>query len=186
MKLEEIKSRLASYRPDLERYPDDEVARLTLLLALEAVEKGNFGIGCVLVGPDGSVVEQGFNEVFCRADGVPLFRSSAHGEMVVMDRFEVKHPGVTSMDGYRLYTSLESCPMCMTRLICSGVSVVLHVADDLEGGMVRNKHLLPPVWQKMMKPQVFAAARCSEELRDLSRAILMSNVAELNEKLLTR
>ena len=103
-----------------------------------------------------------------------------------MDRFEESHPEVISMDGYRLYTSLESCPMCMARLISSGVSVVLHVADDLEGGMVRQRHLLPPVWQKMMEPMVFATARCSERLRDMARQIFAVNAAELNQKLLAR
>jgi len=69
-----------------EAYPDDKYVWLTDVLALKAVDSGNFGVGCILVDLHGNVVFQGHNEVFN-----PYFRSDRHAEMVVMDDFEDTH-----------------------------------------------------------------------------------------------
>ncbi|MDL5503021.1 MAG: nucleoside deaminase, partial [Candidatus Methanoperedens sp.] len=100
--------------------PDDKYVWLKNVLALKGVDSGNFGVGCILVDFHGNVVVQGHNEVFN-----PYFRSDRHAEMVVMDEFEDTHRDIPMIQGFTLYTSLESCPMCFVRLITSGVNKVL-------------------------------------------------------------
>src|SRR5262249_18485032 len=121
---------LESYQPQA-AYPDDAFAKLTCLLALEAVEEGDFGVGGILVDSSGNVVNAGHNLLF-----KPYFGSDRHAEMVVMDEFEDANQSLTKLVGYTFYTSLESCPMCLARLITSGVNKTLYVAPDLTGGMV--------------------------------------------------
>lgn len=176
---------LDAYQPKA-AYPDDAPSLESVKLALEAVEAGNFGIGCVLHDPGGKEVVRGnSNHVF-----KPYFRSDFHGEMVVMDAFEDKYRDVTSMKGYTLYTSLESCPMCMARLITSGCGIVLYVAPDKTGGMVHLMENLPPVWLDLMRkrkpPQVFGQAECSPDLRQAGLAMLALSGPDLNEKLIER
>ena len=113
---------------------DDFFAWETCKLALQAVESGNFGIGSIIVDSQDEIVARGYNQVFH-----PYFRSDRHGEMVAMEKFEDQYREVATMKGYTLYTSLESCPMCMTRLITSGCEKVIHIADDPLGGMVHLK-----------------------------------------------
>lgn len=176
---------VTAYKPKAS-YSDDLPSLECVKLALEAVEAGNFGIGCVLYDPTGKEVVRGnSNHVF-----EPYFRSDFHGEMVVMDDFEERFRDVTSMKGYTLYTSLESCPMCMARLITSGCGTVLYVAPDKTGGMVHLMENLPPVWLDLMRkrkpPQVFGQAQCSPDLQQAGLAMLTLSGPELNQKLIDR
>ena len=177
--LEDWWSWLKSYTID-DTYLDDKWAHECCILALKAVEEGNFGVGCVLLGPDGQVVTRGHNQVF-----QPHFRSDRHAEMVVMDDFEDQNPSIASMKGYRLYSSLESCPMCMARLIASGCEAILYVAPDLEGGMVHLESELPPIWRRLVdqQHQRWDVAECSPELKSAAFQIFLINAEELNNKL---
>ena len=182
-KISKLREQLESYEPN-PRFPDDEYAITCLYGALLAVSKGNFGIGCVIVDQFGRAVARGHNEVFH-----PHFQSSRHAEMVAMNKFEdAFHEDVISMRNYTLYTSVESCPMCMARLATSGVGQVLHIADDEQGGMVHLANRLPPVWQTFIRPprQKWGKAKCSPELRKLAMDIFLSNVRELDKKLRNR
>jgi tRNA(Arg) A34 adenosine deaminase TadA len=162
-------------------YENDFFALETCKLALEAVELGNFGIGCIVVNPHGAIVAKGHNQVF-----YPYFRSDRHGEMVVMDQIENTHRQTIGLKGYTLYTSLESCPMCMARLIISGCETIIHVADDPSGGMVHLKDNLPPMWIELARSQNFVKARCATELEEAAQHIFLLNAEELNERLRRR
>jgi cytosine deaminase len=160
-----------------EVYPDDKYVWLTNVLALKGVDSGNFGVGSILVDVHGNVVVQGHNEVF-----YPYFRSDRHAEMVVMDEFEDKFQDI-KMQGFILYTSLESCPMCFVRLITSGVNKVLHASPDMTGGMVREMKNLPQFWLDLFEGKVFSQARCSRELINVANDIFLLNVDELIGKI---
>lgn len=162
-------------------FADDSFALETCKLALQAVKSGNFGIGSIVVDSQGEIVASGYNQVFH-----PYFRSDRHGEMVAMERFENQYREVTSMKGYTLYTSLESCPMCMARLITSGCEKIIHIADDPLGGMVHLKDNLPSIWIELAQRQTFAKAKCSVELEEAAQQILLLNVEELNASLYQR
>lgn len=164
-----------------DEYSDDRYVWLTCVLALEAVNTGNAGIGCILIDGAGSVVARGHNEVFS-----PYFRSDQHGEIVVMDKFEDTHRNITKLEGYTLYTSLESCPMCLIRLISCGVNTVLYAAPDKAYGMVHKMEDLPAGWIELAERQTFGQAKCSQDLVNAAHEIFLLNIDELNEKLRSR
>jgi len=164
-----------------EKYHEDPFAWLTCVLALKGVASGNFGIGCILVGGDYNVVKEGHNQVH-----KPYFRSDLHAEMVVMTKFEDDHKDLTNLRNYTLFTSLESCPMCMTRLISSGVKTVLHVSPDERGGMVHKIADLPDVWPEIARRQIFDQAKCTKDLVNAALKIFMINADELDNKLIER
>lgn len=158
--------------------PEEWFAWATCVLALQAVTKGSFGIGSVLVDAEGTILQAGHNEVFSGG-----FRSDLHAEMVVITRYEERQSGRMDLRDCTLYTSLESCPMCLCRLITSGVGRVFYVAADDIGGMVRRKDSLPPVWRELMDTQVHCQATCSDILKQAAHDIFLLNVEDLNQKL---
>jgi cytosine deaminase len=170
------KTMLLDYKFDYE-YQDDKYIWITNVLALKAVDSGNFGVGCILVDCSGKIIAKGHNEVFN-----PYFRSDRHAEMVVMDKFEDMNRNFTCLQGYTLYTSLESCPMCLVRLITSGVHKILHAALDIEGGMVHESKNLPPFWSNLGEGKIFSQALCSQEMINAANKIFHLNVEELIEK----
>src|SRR5690242_5162589 len=93
-----LQAELAGYQSD-GRCPDDQAAMACIEEACSALGEGNFGIGALLVDPDGKTVLRKHNQVF-----KPYFRSDAHAEMVVVREFETMHHD-QSLRGYTLYTS---------------------------------------------------------------------------------
>jgi len=169
----EWKTWLTDYQLNHE-YPDDSYIWLTNILALRAIDHGNFGVGCVLIDVNANIVVQGHNEVFN-----PYFRSDRHAEMVVMDKFEDVHRGINKKENYTLYTSLEPCPMCLIRLITSDINTVLHAASDIMGGMVHKMQNVPPFWMELYNGKVFSQANCSQELINAANDIFLINANEL-------
>ncbi|AKB25280.1 tRNA-specific adenosine-34 deaminase [Methanosarcina sp. MTP4] len=157
-------------------YQDDPYVWLTDVLALKSVDSGNYGVGSILVDEEGKVIALGHNLVYS-----PYFRSDLHGEMVVVNQFEKEHPEITTLEGYTLYTSLESCPMCLIRLISSGINRILYAAADSIAGMVNSIDMLPPLWKDLSERQVFSKARCTEELSSAATEIMLINAEELLE-----
>jgi cytosine deaminase len=173
---------IGNFKAKLSRYQfntnckDDPFSWLTCILALKAVYKGNLGIGSILIDKNSQVITEGHNQVF-----KPYFRSDRHAEMVVMDEFENNNRDVTCLSGYTLYTSLESCPMCLTRLIVSGISKVYHIAPDNKGGMAHQINTMPEIWKDLAKGKSFEQAECSKELIDISTNIFLLNRKELDQ-----
>lgn len=175
-----IKDWLLDYQFD-SGFVDDSFAWLSCILALKASSEGNFGVGCVLISQEGEIVIEGHNEVFH-----PYFRSDRHGEMVVINSFEDKFKGKKRLENFALISSLESCPMCLTRLITSGIGRVSYVAPDMTGGMVHRIRSLPEVWIDLSKNQIFDQANCSKRLIDVAFEIFLLNAEELNKKIINR
>lgn len=169
---------LYDFRPE---HTDDPYAWLTNVLALKSVNSGNYGVGSIIVDAEGKIVVLGHNLVYS-----PSFRSDLHAEMVALNYFEEKNPQITTLKGYTLYTSLESCPMCLTRLISAGINRVYYVSSDPIGGMTGSIDLLPPLWKELSEPQIFAKAYCSAELSNAATGIMLINAEELLEVLRKR
>jgi tRNA(adenine34) deaminase len=131
-------------------------------LAVDAVECGSYGVGAILLDAEGRVVVEGHNRV--RAE---RFRSDLHAEMVVLNAYEALELPRERARDLTLVTSLEPCPMCVTRLIVAGVGTVLHISEDPAGGMVRTRRNLPPIFRTITEhqEQAWGSAECSEELR---------------------
>ena len=160
---------------------DDICIWLTCILALKAVNAGNFGVGSILIDPEGAIVSQGHNEVFN-----PYFRSDRHAEMVVMDHFEDTRPEQTKLNGYTLYTSLEPCPMCLVRLSTTSLGKVLHGALDITGGMISRINDLPPFWLDMTHNKSFLQAECSQALKETAINIFLMNLENLLTEINTK
>ena len=171
---------LQRYQFSLE-YPDDPYAWITDVLALKSVNSGNYGVGSIMVGFGNEIVATGHNLAYC-----PSFRSDLHSEMVTLDYFEKENSQITNLKGYTLFTSLEPCPMCLIRLISSGIERVLYVTSDPIGGMVNGISLFPPLWKELSESQIFKAAQCSIELSKAANKIMLINSEELLEILRKR
>lgn len=152
-------------------YPEDIYAVVVLKEALAAFNEHNGPIGAGLVREsDGRIVEQAHNRQF-----EPCFRSHAHAEMDLLDRYEerMKVPGPLSnpgsnprriYEGLVLYSSLEPCPMCMIRILNAGIRKVYYLAKDNTGGMATRLDGLPPFWRELAQDRIIAPAKCSPEL----------------------
>ena len=178
--LDELEKQLKSFLPNPE-YPHDKYVIITLDEAIAAAREGNFGVGAVLVRENGEIVQKGHNRVF-----TPYFHSDLHAEMDVMTRFEERFKDVETLKGFTLFSSLEPCPMCFTRLIISGVEKVYYAAFDEEGGMVQRFEYMPPEWKELAQRQEFAPAQCSPELKDIALQVFLSTVDENDRKLQNR
>lgn len=170
---EALKARLLCYAEEGFSNPGDAAGWAACVQAFVAITKDQYGIGALLLDAAGYVVAAGHNEI-CG----PPFRSEAHAEMVVLSDFERRFQNCRK-DGLTLYTSLEPCPMCFTRILISGVSHVFYVADDEAGGMARRAERMPDYWRAMESRCVFARAPARDGLARLSLDILESNMAAL-------
>jgi tRNA(Arg) A34 adenosine deaminase TadA len=100
----------------------DDVAFMRI--ALEEAALGDFPFGAVIVR-DGGVLARGRNL------GIQEQDPTAHGEMVAIRRFLAAH-GPEKLKGTTLYTSGESCPMCMGAIVWCGISRVVFGASIAE------------------------------------------------------
>jgi len=68
--------------------------------------------------------------------------------MDVLTRYEesIKGSG-PDMDGLILFSSIEPCPMCLARIITSGIKEAYYLAPDPDSGMVGLRDKLTPVWR---------------------------------------
>ncbi|MBN1890260.1 MAG: nucleoside deaminase [Thermoflexales bacterium] len=176
--LERIQSHLPS---GSNGYVDEGLSVIACRQALDAVAQGNYGVGCVLVDPAGQVVEQGHNQVF-----TPYFRSDRHAEMVVMDAFEDHYQGVEDMSGYMLLSTLEPCPMCLTRLIAARVGTVKYIVPDSGGGMVSHMDCLPMSFINLAQHQSFVQASSSPAIQKLATDLFLLNLHEMRARLFKR
>ena len=172
--LGEMEKKVAAFVPDV-RYPDDPFILVTLKEALMGNRERNGGIGaCLVVEKTGEVVERTHNRQY-----EPYFRSDLHAEMDLLTRYEERvrltrtrdpespfYRNPRNMTGLVLYTSVEPCPMCLTRIINAGVKKVYYAASDPEGSMAGRA--LPPFWRAMAQDMVLEPARCSPELKILA------------------
>jgi tRNA(adenine34) deaminase len=178
--LEELDRRVRSFATD-PAFRHDPYILVTLEEAIAAAVDGNFGVGACLVDPAGNVVARGHNHVFH-----PYPRSDLHAEMDTMTRFEEEVRAPVSLHDYTLFTSLEPCPMCLTRLITAGVGHVYHAAPDVESGMVYKLNDLTPVWVELARRQEFAEAEASPELKQIARQVFLVTANRNTEALQTR
>ena len=185
--LSDIEKRIEAYKPDPE-YRDDIYGLLVVRQALVALKNGSGGIGACLVNEKtGEVVATGRNRQYS-----PYFRSDLHGEMDLLTRWEdrlKKKGGKNSgfdprkCEDLVLISSMEPCPMCLTRIINAGIKKMYYIAEDPEGGMVSRMDSLPPFWIKFAQGREYRLAVCSPELRRISEELFNYSHREfVNEK----
>jgi tRNA(Arg) A34 adenosine deaminase TadA len=89
-------------------------------IAIEEASRGDYPFGAVITR-DGEVLARGRNLGKQEQD------PTAHGEMVAIRRFLAEH-GPEKLKGTTLYTSGESCPMCMGAIVWCGIARVVYGA----------------------------------------------------------
>jgi tRNA(Arg) A34 adenosine deaminase TadA len=158
----------------------DHFARIVVAEAIDAGLEGNAAVGALLASPDGEILLVERNRML-----VPFFRSDYHAEMVLLSRYE-EEQRPADLHGYTLVTSLEPCEMCMIRIVISGVSNVLYVAEDLGKGGITGPNKLAANWARLAASQHFALAECDERLAEISLATFEETIGGISDKLMAR
>jgi tRNA(adenine34) deaminase len=174
----ELEKRIQTYVVD-KRYPDDPFILVTVQEALAAIKENNGAVGaCLVEESTGKVVERGHNRQFN-----PYFRSDLHAEMDLLNRYEdrvkahrlddstVPQSVQRKVEGLVLYTSVEPCPMCLSRIINVRLKKTYYAAPDPPGGMAHKFSDLPTFWQELGAGRIFESARCSSELVAIAKAL---------------
>jgi tRNA(adenine34) deaminase len=104
----------------IERPATEEDIRF-MRMAIEEAALGDYPFGTVIVG-DGKVLARGRNLGKQEKD------PTAHGEMVAIRNFLKEH-GPDLLKGTTLYTSGESCAMCMGAIVWCGIGRVVFGAS---------------------------------------------------------
>ena len=162
---------------------DDEPACLRALeQAAIAASKGTYGVGAVLLDENGKIVVEGHNEV-----NIEGFRSDLHAEMVVMNKWENEHTE-GGLGKYTLFSTLEPCPMCLTRLIFAGVGTIVYICPDEIGGMVTRMSSMPPVFQDLSarQKQKMRQAKCSHSIRKRAYELWNASQAAIDDAVVAR
>lgn len=106
--------------------------------AWEAYGKGTIPIGCVIVNEQGEIISRGRNRIYDKKSSNPLAGCNmAHAEMTAMlGLSEGNHPAIRS---YRLYTTMEPCPMCFGTMVMMNMRNLHYGArDSLAGATTLN------------------------------------------------
>ena len=114
-----LASRPAFARAALTPAQAEDAGFMRLALAEEGA--GDFPFGAVIV-KNGQVLASG------RDSGKRLNDPTAHGEMMAIRAFVAAHPA-GEMKGATIYTTGESCPMCMGAIIWCGLGRVVYGAS---------------------------------------------------------
>ena len=136
-----------------------------LALAREAAAAGEVPVGCVIVGPDGTIIGCGRNRREENAD------ATAHAEIEAI-REACRALGDWRLEGCRLYVTLEPCPMCAGAIINARVPVVVFGAREALSGSCGS--VIDLFYERYgHRPQVWAGvleADCAALLREFFQA----------------
>lgn len=185
-RIAELEARIAAYVPD-PQYRDDVFGLIVVKEAITSLKAGSGGIGaCLVDAATGEVVERGRNRQYD-----PYFRSDLHAEMDLLNRYEDrlrKQGGGNSVNDPRrcdnlvLFTSTEPCPMCLTRIINSGIQRMYYLNPDPHGGMVARQEQLPPFWRDFAAGRDFRQAECSPELLKIAADLFHHSMRNFTKK----
>lgn len=114
-------------RPDPVRERWATPMRQALAEAALTRPTGDVPVGCLVLGPDGSVIGRGHNER--EAVGDP----TAHAEMVAI-REAARTSGRWRLDGCTLVVTLEPCTMCAGAIVLARIDRVVYGAADAKAG----------------------------------------------------
>lgn len=108
-----------------------EPMQSALTLADRAAALGEVPVGCVIVGPDGTVLAEAHNERETTED------PTAHAEIVALRRAS-QALGTWRLLGATLYVTLEPCLMCAGAIVLARVKTVVYGCDDPKAGAVKS------------------------------------------------
>lgn len=100
---------------------------MALELAREAGLTGEIPVGCVIAGPDGSVIGRGTNSRLRTRSAL------GHAELAAIDA-ACRTLGDWRLDGCTIYITLEPCPMCTGAIINARIPTVVFGAREENSG----------------------------------------------------
>ena len=138
----------------------EEYMREALRLAREAASNGDVPVGCVIAGPDGSIIGRGRNRREEAHD------ATAHAEVEAI-REACLARGSWRLDGCTLYVTLEPCPMCAGAIINARIPELVFGAREENSGSCGS--VIDLFAEKYgHAPKVYSGV-CAEESRQLLR-----------------
>ncbi len=106
-----------------------------MTLALDEARKSlrseDVPIGAIIVNEDDEIISRGYNQVQKKRN--PLM----HAEIIALNK-AIKKIGIKFLHDYRLYVTLEPCPMCAGAILLSRIGKVIYGADDPKSGSIRT------------------------------------------------
>ena len=96
---------------------------LALKEAQKAFEKKEVPIGAVVIGPEGAIISQAYNQVEKKNQQV------AHAEMQAIVK-ACKKKGNWRLEGHWLYVTLEPCSMCLNLVLLSRLEGIVFGAES--------------------------------------------------------
>jgi tRNA(Arg) A34 adenosine deaminase TadA len=170
--LQKLEVFLDGLQPD-KAFPDDIYAKAANIQALISVKQGGYGIGCVLIDKDGSIIAAAHNSQIQKR------RSDLHGEMTLLTNFENSHKSKKYMNlyvykpGLIVFSSAEPCPMCFIRINSAGADTK-YCTPGPEDGMVTRVSCLPPSWRDMAMKHKSEIGKCSPTMQKISHLLFYS------------
>lgn len=101
--------------------------RLALLQAKDALSRGEFPVGCVIVA-EGEVVATG-----SRVNSSVEFSELDHAEIIALRNLQILRPEI-DLAGITIYSTMEPCLMCYATLLVNRVNKVVFAYEDVMGG----------------------------------------------------
>ena len=155
------------------RENDIKFMKVAINLSKENINNGGGPFGAVIV-KEGEIIATGANRV------VPNNDPTAHAEVSAI-RKEKKKLGVFKLDGCKIYTSCEPCPMCLSAIYWAGISEIFYgnTKDDakkinFDDSFIYDEIAKPyasraiPICQ-MMRTEAIEAFKIWEEKEDKIR-----------------
>lgn len=105
-------------------------------LAWKAYQRGTIPIGCIITTQEGEIVSRGRNRIFDKESSNPLAGSDmAHAEMTALFNLKAdEHPDIKT---YKLYTTLEPCPMCFGTMVMMSIRNIFFGGRDAFAGALQ-------------------------------------------------
>jgi tRNA(adenine34) deaminase len=114
---------------------DDDLMRLALVEAEQAMQTGDVPVGAIVVDEAGTVIGRGRNRREIDRD------PTGHAEIVAM-RQAAAHLGTWRLHGATLVVTLEPCVMCAGALVNARIERVVYGCNDPKAGALRSLYLI--------------------------------------------
>jgi tRNA(adenine34) deaminase len=114
---------------------DEDLMRLALAEAEQAMQTGDVPVGAIVVDQGGNVIGTGRNRREIDRD------PTGHAEIVAM-RAAAAKLGTWRLHGATLIVTLEPCVMCAGALVNARIERVVYGCDDPKAGALRSLYLI--------------------------------------------
>jgi len=113
-----------------------------LVQAEQALEFGEFPVGCVIVGNDRILSSSARTNSRQSGGG-----ETRHAEIIALENLEKNHPDIDRKN-LAVYCTMEPCLMCFAAIIISGIKKIVYAYEDtMGGGTSCNLAALPPLYK---------------------------------------